>query len=44
MPAVVVRDGRFQLALQAEGADFIYIVDDDIIPGKRVLDIFSHAA
>jgi hypothetical protein len=36
--------GRFQLALQAEGADFVYIADDDINPGKKVLEIFSHAA
>ncbi|KAH9318332.1 hypothetical protein KI387_020101, partial [Taxus chinensis] len=36
--------GRFQLALQAEGADYVYIVDDDMIPGRRVLEIFAHAA
>lgn len=36
--------GRFQLALQAEGADFVYIVDDDMIPGRKVLEIFAHAA
>ena len=32
MPIVVVHDGHFQLALQAEGEDFVYIVDDNIIP------------
>lgn len=36
--------GRFQLALQANGADFVYLVDDDMIPGKRVLEIFAHVA
>ncbi|MQL95643.1 hypothetical protein Taro_028318 [Colocasia esculenta] len=33
--------GRFQIALQSE-ADFIYILDDDMIPGKRMLEILSH--
>ncbi|GLJ49278.1 hypothetical protein SUGI_1041310 [Cryptomeria japonica] len=36
--------GRFQLALQSDGADYVYIVDDDMIPGRRVLEIFAHAA
>ncbi|XP_002973886.2 uncharacterized protein LOC9656675 [Selaginella moellendorffii] len=36
--------GRFQLALQAEGANFVYILDDDMIPGKKVLEIFSYIA
>ncbi|CAK9859938.1 unnamed protein product [Sphagnum jensenii] len=36
--------GRFQMALQAEGADFVYIMDDDMIPGKRMLEILSHVA
>ncbi|KAL9660186.1 hypothetical protein QQ045_024998 [Rhodiola kirilowii] len=35
--------GRFQMALQTE-ADLIYIVDDDIIPGKKMLQILSHVA
>ncbi|XP_068650774.1 uncharacterized protein [Aristolochia californica] len=35
--------GRFQMALQTE-ADFVYILDDDIIPGKRMLEILSHVA
>lgn len=34
--------GRFQMALQSE-VDFIYILDDDMIPGKRMLEILSHA-
>ena len=34
--------GRFQVALQAEGADFVYILDDDMIPGYKVLEILSH--
>ncbi|CAA6655249.1 unnamed protein product [Spirodela intermedia] len=34
--------GRFQMALQSE-ADFIYILDDDMIPGRRMLEILSHA-
>uniref|UniRef100_A0A1D1YE56 Alanine--tRNA ligase n=1 Tax=Anthurium amnicola TaxID=1678845 RepID=A0A1D1YE56_9ARAE len=33
--------GRFQMALQSE-ADFVYILDDDMIPGKRMLEILSH--
>ncbi|CAL9203281.1 unnamed protein product [Musa hybrid cultivar] len=33
--------GRFQMALQTE-ADFVYIVDDDMIPGKKMLEILSH--
>ncbi|KAI4373539.1 hypothetical protein MLD38_011656 [Melastoma candidum] len=35
--------GRFQMALQTEG-DFVYIVDDDMIPGKRMLEILAHVA
>jgi hypothetical protein len=35
--------GRFQLALQTEGADFVYMLDDDMIPGRRMLEILSHA-
>ncbi|XP_008805206.1 uncharacterized protein LOC103718255 [Phoenix dactylifera] len=33
--------GRFQLALQTE-ADFVYILDDDVIPGKKMLEILAH--
>ena len=33
--------GRFQMALQTE-VDFVYILDDDMIPGKRMLEILSH--
>ncbi|KAG0580596.1 hypothetical protein KC19_4G185500 [Ceratodon purpureus] len=36
--------GRFQLALQANGADFVYLLDDDMIPGRRVLQIMAHTA
>ncbi|XAR59983.1 hypothetical protein NMG60_11033187 [Bertholletia excelsa] len=35
--------GRFQMALQTE-ADLVYIVDDDMIPGKKMLQILSHVA
>jgi hypothetical protein len=35
--------GRFQMALQTE-ADFVYILDDDMIPGTRMLEILSHVA
>ncbi|KAK6926781.1 hypothetical protein RJ641_008500 [Dillenia turbinata] len=35
--------GRFQIALQTE-ADLVYIVDDDMIPGKKMLQILSHVA
>ncbi|KAG0590220.1 hypothetical protein KC19_1G082200 [Ceratodon purpureus] len=35
--------GRFQLALQTEGSDFVYMLDDDMIPGRRMLEILSHA-
>ncbi|CAL9063535.1 unnamed protein product [Musa banksii] len=35
--------GRFQMALQTE-ADFVYILDDDMIPGKKMLEILSHVA
>nr|XP_010920484.1 uncharacterized protein LOC105044330 [Elaeis guineensis] len=33
--------GRFQMALQTQ-ADFVYILDDDMIPGRRMLEILSH--
>ncbi|KAG1359768.1 hypothetical protein COCNU_08G012140 [Cocos nucifera] len=33
--------GRFQMALQTE-ADFVYILDDDMIPGKKMLEILAH--
>jgi len=37
--------GRFQLALQTEpGVDFVYMLDDDMIPGRRMLEILTHAA
>jgi GT2 family glycosyltransferase len=37
--------GRFQLALQPpEGTDFVYVLDDDMIPGRRVVEILAHAA
>ncbi|GFZ17886.1 glycosyltransferase family protein 2 [Actinidia rufa] len=32
---------RFQMALQTE-ADFVYILDDDMIPGRKMLQILSH--
>ncbi|KAL3530555.1 hypothetical protein ACH5RR_009877 [Cinchona calisaya] len=35
--------GRFQMALQTE-ADFVCILDDDMIPGKKMLQILSHVA
>lgn len=35
--------GRFQMALQTE-ADFVYIVDDDMIPGKRMLEVLAHVS
>ncbi|KAK8683602.1 hypothetical protein V6N13_039656 [Hibiscus sabdariffa] len=35
--------GRFQMALQTE-ADLIYILDDDMIPGKKMLQLLSHVA
>ncbi|XP_077227844.1 uncharacterized protein LOC143860884 [Tasmannia lanceolata] len=35
--------GRFQMALQTE-SDFVYILDDDMIPGKKMLEILSHVA
>ncbi|GFZ17889.1 glycosyltransferase family protein 2 [Actinidia rufa] len=34
---------RFQMALQTE-ADFVYILDDDMIPGRKMLQILSHVA
>lgn len=36
--------GRFQMALQAEGSDFVYLLDDDMIPGRRMLEILAHVA
>ncbi|EPS59402.1 hypothetical protein M569_15406, partial [Genlisea aurea] len=36
--------GRFQMALQTEGIDFVYILDDDMIPGKKMLEILCHVA
>uniref|UniRef100_A0A7N0TYA9 Glycosyltransferase family protein 2 n=1 Tax=Kalanchoe fedtschenkoi TaxID=63787 RepID=A0A7N0TYA9_KALFE len=35
--------GRFQMALQTE-SDLVYIVDDDMIPGTKMLQILSHVA
>ena len=35
--------GRFQMALQTE-ADLVYIVDDDMIPGRKMLQILAHVA
>lgn len=35
--------GRFQMALQTE-SDFVYIIDDDMIPGKKMLEILTHVA
>lgn len=35
--------GRFQMALQTE-ADLVYIVDDDMIPGRKMLQTLSHVA
>ncbi|XVF46319.1 hypothetical protein PTKIN_Ptkin03bG0018100 [Pterospermum kingtungense] len=35
--------GRFQMALQTE-SDLVYILDDDMIPGKKMLQILSHMA
>ncbi|KAI3849690.1 hypothetical protein MKW98_026604 [Papaver atlanticum] len=35
--------GRFQMALQTE-SDLVYILDDDMIPGKKMLEILSHVA
>ncbi|KAJ7560479.1 hypothetical protein O6H91_04G131600 [Diphasiastrum complanatum] len=36
--------GRFQIALQAESADYVYILDDDMIPGRKMLEILVHVA
>jgi hypothetical protein len=33
--------GRFQMALQTE-SDFVYILDDDMIPGTKMLEILAH--
>lgn len=35
--------GRFQIALQTE-ADLVYILDDDMIPGRKMLQIMAHVA
>lgn len=35
--------GRFQMALQME-SDLVYILDDDMIPGRKMLQILSHVA
>lgn len=35
--------GRFQMALQTE-SDLVYILDDDMIPGRKMLQILSHVA
>ncbi|KAL8115519.1 uncharacterized protein LOC141664040 [Apium graveolens] len=35
--------GRFQMALQTQG-DLVYILDDDMIPGRKMLQILSHVA
>lgn len=35
--------GRFQMALQTE-SDLVYIIDDDMIPGKKMLEILAHVA
>ncbi|XP_051134463.1 uncharacterized protein LOC127253751 [Andrographis paniculata] len=35
--------GRFQIALQSD-ADFVYVLDDDMIPGRKMLEILSHVA
>lgn len=29
---------------QAKGANFVYLLDDDMIPGRKVLQIMSHTA
>ncbi|CAM9336494.1 unnamed protein product, partial [Chrysoparadoxa australica] len=34
--------GRFQLALQAK-TKYVWIVDDDVIPGLRYLELLTHA-
>lgn len=36
--------GRFQLALQSEESDFVYVLDDDMIPGRKLLQILGHVA
>ncbi|KAH7425781.1 hypothetical protein KP509_11G070600 [Ceratopteris richardii] len=36
--------GRFQIALQSDNADYVYILDDDMIPGNKMLQILSHVA
>ncbi|KAH7301636.1 hypothetical protein KP509_23G035300 [Ceratopteris richardii] len=36
--------GRFQIALQTDGADYVYILDDDMIPGRKMLHILTHIA
>lgn len=36
--------GRFQMALQVDEADFVYILDDDMIPGRKMLQILAQVA
>ncbi|OWM84202.1 hypothetical protein CDL15_Pgr028194 [Punica granatum] len=36
-------DFKFQMALQTE-ADLVYILDDDMIPGRKMLQILAHVA
>ncbi|CAM6128710.1 unnamed protein product [Calypogeia fissa] len=36
--------GRFQMALQVQGSDFVYFLDDDMIPGRKMLEILAHVA
>ena len=36
--------GRFQIALQGNEVDFVYILDDDMIPGRKMVQILAHIA
>jgi hypothetical protein len=36
--------GRFQMALQVDEADFVYILNDDMIPGRKMLQILGQVA
>ncbi|TVU25623.1 hypothetical protein EJB05_28126, partial [Eragrostis curvula] len=36
--------GRFQMALQSDDAEYVYVLDDDMIPGARMLEILCHVA
>ncbi|KAJ7541363.1 hypothetical protein O6H91_10G056400 [Diphasiastrum complanatum] len=36
--------GRFQFSLQAENADYLYFLDDDMLPGKKMLQILAHVS